>query len=397
MVFFSFLIACYNGYKRRDNMKEKELHITKLAVFAKSFYMLGDSLNYCYDCKYCILNGEKCEEKHYKIIPSELNPVFRNIPVAVNLYYGDPLLQVENTVHYLKELEKAHHRGPVIIVTKGDYTKFPDIPFDLDLHIAFSAFGVNSPLDGSTMERFQHNLEQIKKRKHNYKYSIEYRPIIYEVNDTVEAFRSVLSLAQEYNLAIGYSGLQGKPESVKIWEEEGIPLKPYPGYQFGHKKIIDEKVVKLLETLAKEYEVPIFRKTSCLFSYVHGLERDYNAHYYRPNEVGCYHCPMKEKCFEFKRNQSLETDIHDVIPFPYQIIEKENHECILKQKGICEFPIENCSHISGKIIQIDDKITTTDVRLIKWLTGMTVDADFTESSYMSDNWLTKNKVLKKEY
>ena len=45
----------------------------------------------------------------------------------------------------------------------------------------------------------------------------------------------------EYNLAIGYSGLQGKPESVKIWQEQGIDLRPYPGYKFGHKKIIDSK------------------------------------------------------------------------------------------------------------------------------------------------------------
>ncbi|MBS7021026.1 MAG: hypothetical protein KH135_04055 [Firmicutes bacterium] len=379
-------------------MNEEKLQITKLAMFAKSFYMLGDSLNYCYDCKYCRLNGEKQEEKHYQIIPSELNSIFTNIPVAVNLYYGDPLLQVENTVYYLKQLEKKHHKGPVVIITKGDFSKFPDIPFELDLHIAFSTFGVNSPLDGSSMERFRHNLEQIKIRKNNYKYSIEYRPIIYQVNDTVESFESVLLLAQEYGLAIGYSGLQGKPESVKIWEKEGISLKPYPGYQFGHKKMIDEKVVAQFELLAERYQVPVFRKTSCLFSYVHELNRDYNAHYYRPDEVGCNHCPMKKKCFSFKEKQSIKTDLRNIIPFSYKIIEKKNHECILKKKGICEFPTENCSHISGKLIKINDKITTTDVRLIKWLTGMTVDADFIESPYMSESWLVdENKSRKKSH
>lgn len=378
-------------------MKEKELKTTNIATFAKSFYMLGDSLHYCYDCKYCRLNGEKCEEKHFHFMPNELNPVFTNIPVAVNLFYGDPLLQIDNTVQYLHELEESHHKGPVIIVTKGDFSKFPDIPFDLDLHIAFSAFGVDSPLDGGTMDRFTHNLQQIETRKHNYKYSIEYRPIIYEVNDTVEAFKSVLTLAQKYRLAIGYSGLQGKPESVKIWEEERIPLKPYPGYHFGHKKIIDEKVATLLETLASQYEVPIFRKTSCLFSYVHGLARDYNAHYYRPSEVGCFTCPMRETCFTFKEQMKTDTDLDEIIPFSYQIIEKQNHECILKQKGICEFPSEDCSRISGKIIKINDHITTTDVRLIKWLTGMTVAADFIESSYMSEDWVTNPKILKKEY
>lgn len=370
----------------------EKVNTTKLALFAKSFYLLGDTLDFCYDCKYCRLNGEKCEEKHYNILPSEINPNFTNIPVAVNLFYGDPFLQIDNTVQYLKRLEQAKHQGPVIIITKGDFSKFPDIPFNLDLHIAFSTFGVDSPLDGNTMERFENNLRQIKKRKNNYKYSIEYRPIIYQVNDSIEAFDRVFKLASEYGLAIGYSGLQGKPESVKIWEEQGINLKPYPGYQFGHKKIIDEKIVQLFETMAKSYHVPVFRKTSCLFSYVHGLPRDYNAHYYRPSELGCEKCIMKEKCQEFKASLSTDADLSSIIPFKYEIISKQNHVCILKQKGICEFPTEDCSRIHGNIIHISQPLTTSDVRLIKWLTGYTVDADFYESPLISEAWV-QDKTL----
>lgn len=360
---------------------------TNIALFAKSFYLLGDTLDYCYDCKYCRLNGEKCEEKHYQVLPSEINPNFTNIPVAVNLFYGDPLLQIDNTIEYLRRLEKAGHKGPVIIITKGDFSKFLDIPFNLDLHIAFSTFGVNSSLDGNTMERFEKNLKEIKKRKYNYKYSIEYRPIIYNVNDSVEAFDRVFKLAQEYNLAIGYSGLQGKPESVKIWEKEGIDLKPYPGFKFGHKKIIDEKIMNLFEQMAKSYNVPVFRKTSCLFSYVHNLPRDYNAHYYRPSELGCEDCVMKDKCMSFKEQLPIDTDLSDIIPFQYEIVKKEGHECILKKKGICEFPTPDCSRISGNIIHIPDKITTSDVRVIKWLTGYTVDADFYESPEISEAWV----------
>ena len=371
---------------------EKE-KITDLALFAKSFYLLGDSLDYCYDCKYCRLNGEKEEEKHYSILPSEINPNFTNIPVAVNLFYGDPLLQIDNTVQYLRRLESVKHKGPVIIITKGDFSKFPDVPFDLDLHIAFSTFGVDSSLDGNTMERFENNLKETRKRKNNYKYSIEYRPIIYQVNDNIEAFKRVFSLAKKYGLAIGYSGLQGKPESVKIWKEKGIPLQPYPGYQFGHKKIIDEKVMELFESMAIQYQVPVFRKTSCLFSYVHDLPRDYNAHYYRPSELGCNHCVMHDKCMTYKDNLPLQKDLHDIIPFDYEIIHKENHICILKQKGICEFPTEDCAHINGNIIHISQRITTSDVRVIKWLTGYTVDADFYESPYISEDWVKDKNLL----
>lgn len=365
---------------------------TDIALFAKSFYLLGDSLDHCYDCKYCRLNGEKSEDKHYNMLPSEINPIFTNLPVAVNLFYGDPLLQIDNTVNYLRKLEEAEHKGPVIIVTKGDFSKFPDEHFNLDLHIAFSTFGVNSYLDGSSMERFENNLKQIELRKNNYKYSIEYRPIVYDVNDTVEAFEKVFTLAKKYNLAVGYSGLQGKPESVKIWQEKKINLQPYPGYKFGHKKIIDDKVVMLFEKMAKYYNVPVFRKTSCLFSYVHGFERDYNAHYYRPNEMGCNNCIMKDKCMNFKKNLSLDNNLDEVIPFKYEIINKQKHECILKKKGICEYPTEDCSNISGNVIHISKMLTTSDVRVIKWLTGYTVDADFNDSFLISEDWV-KNKSL----
>ena len=370
----------------------EKVKTTDLALFAKSFYLLGDTLDYCYDCKYCRLNGEKNEEKHYNILPSEINPNFTNIPVAVNLFYGDPLLQIDNTVNYLKKLEHIKHKGPVIIITKGDFSKFPDIPFNLDLHIAFSTFGVDSQLDGNTMERFENNLKEINKRKNNYKYSIEYRPIIYNVNDSVEVFDRVLKIAKEYNLAIGYSGLQGKPESVKIWKEQGINLQPYPGYRFGHKKIIDSKVIELFEKMAQSYNVPVFRKTSCLFSYVHNLPRDYNAHYYRPSELGCNNCIMQEKCNNFKTSLPIENDLHDIIPFDYEIINKQDHICILKQKGICEFPTEDCAHINGNIIHIQETLTTSDVRVIKWLTGYTVDANFYESPKISETWV-KDKSL----
>ena len=370
--------------------------ITNLCLFAKSFYMLGDSLKNCYNCSYCRLNGEKRDEKHYQLLPTDINENFNTIPVAVNLFYGDPLLQIDDTVKYLKLLEAANHKGPVVIVTKGDFSKFPDIPFNLDLHIAFSTFGIDSKYDGNTMARFLNNLEQIEKRKNNYRYSIEFRPICYGINDSESVFETVLNIALKYDLAIGYSGLQGKKDSVEIWKKEGIDLKPYPGYEFGHKKIISDEVVDKFENMAKSYGVPVFRKTSCLFSYVHGYDHDYNAHYYRPNELGCTNCVMKEKCMSYKEHLTLNNDKTSILPFEHTIVEKERHECILKKNGICEFPTADCSNISGKIIKTDELLTTSDVRLIKWLTGYTVDAPFEESPYIDERWVTNKKVLERK-
>ena len=104
---------------------------------------------------------------------------------------------------------------------------------------------------------------------------------------------------------------------------------------------------------------------------------------------------MHDKCMSYKNHLSIDKDLSDIVPFDYKIIEKENHECILKKRGICEFPSDDCSHISGKIIRIEDDITTSDVRVIKWLTGYTVDANFIESPYISDAWEDKGNSFKK--
>jgi hypothetical protein len=100
---------------------------------------------------------------------------------------------------------------------------------------------------------------------------------------------------------------------------------------------------------------------------------------------------MHDKCFSFKNSLSLNKElIKNIIPFDFDIIHKENHVCILKKKNICEFPSDDCSRISGNIIKIEQKLTTADVRVIKWLTGYTVDADFYEESFLSKEW--KNNI-----
>jgi len=357
----------------------------KNTYISKSFWCIGNSLKYCYNCNYCrLLVGSP--EENYSTLPTQISKYFKNIPVAINLFYGDPLLQIDKTIELLYALEKEKHKGPVVIITKGDFSKFPDIYFDLDIHVAFSTFGINSLQDGGNWERFLNNINQISKREFKYKYSIEFRPICYGINDDFETLKRVFKVAKEYNLCIGYSGLQGKKEIVKIWEEEKLPFAPYPGYSFGHLKPLSKEVQENLVILSKFYNVSIFHKTSCLISYVHGLDRDYNCHYYRPDEVDCKNCPMNDFC----RGKKYTTpDIQTKIPFKYIIEYKEKHECSLKQMNLCNYPTKECSNIQGYIIKIEEELTAADYRMIKWLTGYAVDCKFTQSEELSIKWLNK--------
>ena len=351
------------------------------AYFGKSFMMIGDSLPKCFNCSYCRANDSN--NYHFHLLPTELNPLFNNIPVAVNLFYGDPMLQLDNTLSLLDRLEDAGHTGPILLVTKGDLIKFPlNKRYNIDLHFGLSTFGINSRYDGGTMERFRNNLEFAKNS--GYKYSIEFRPIINEINSSQEIIENIISLAYEFNTGIAYSGLQVSENLKQRLKDDNIEFKPFDNHEFGLKKYVGKSVQKLFNQ-CNTYNIPIFKKTSCLMTWTHNLNRDPNAHYYRPNEVGCNNCPMKEKCFKYKN--SLSDTLSIDIPFKYRIADKSNHICSLFKVGSCKYPSYDCMHITGKLIQIDDEITTTDVRLIKWLTGYTVDAKFTESPYINKKWI----------
>ena len=351
------------------------------AYFGKSFMMIGDSLPKCFNCSYCRANDSN--NYHFHLLPTELNLLFNNIPIAVNLFYGDPMLQLNNTLSLLDKLESIGHKGPVLLVTKGDLTKFPlNKHYNIDLHFGLSTFGINSKYDGGTMERFGTNLSWAKNS--GYKYSIEFRPIINEINSSQEIIENIISLAYEFNTGIAYSGLQVSENLKQRLREDNIEFKPFDNHEFGLKKYVGKSVQNLFSK-CNTYNIPIFKKTSCLMTWTHNLNRDPNAHYYRPNEVGCNNCPMKEKCFKYKNNLSDTLNID--IPFKYKIVDKSNHICSLFKAGSCKYPSYDCMHIAGKLIQIDEEITTTDVRLIKWLTGYTVDAKFIESPYINKKWI----------
>lgn len=359
----------------------------KYAYFGKSFMMIGRSLSRCFDCKYCRANdGQKMS---YYLMPDAINPLFKSIPVAVNCFYGDPMLQVDETIYMLDTLEAHGHTGPVIIITKGNLKLFQNAlngrKYNLDIHFGLSTFGVGAnAYDPRTLDMFKRNMDIAAEL--GYHYSVEFRPIIKNVNDDTETFERVVQIAKEHNTGIGYCGLQMSDNLRQRLKADNIEFEPYDGHQFGLKKYVGRNIDKEFREICHANNVPVFRKTSCLIAWKHSLDRDPNAHYYRPNEVGCAECPLKEMCQSFKNNLSSERLSVD-IPFDYEIIEKTNHECGLFKLGVCKFPSADCRNISGKLIKIDDEITTTDVRLIKWLTGYTVDAKFVESPYCSERWV----------
>lgn len=55
-------------------------------------------------------------------------------------------------------------------------------------------------------------------------------------------------------------------------------------------------------------------------------------------------------------------------------------------KKLCNYPTDECSNISGYVLKIDNQLTAADYRMIKWLTGYSVDSNFIQSETLNDKW-----------
>jgi len=156
---------------------------------------MGKSLDKCFGCEYCVVKDYRHENMDYPDDPL--------VSVSVNMFYGDPMLQVDNTVEVLEGLEKRKHKGKVVLMTKGDFSKMPDRKFDLDLWYGFSTFGIDHKIDGGSIKQFEKNIAIAKKRKINC--FIKFAPIMKGINDIDESIKNIA----KHNLPVSYTGMDG--------------------------------------------------------------------------------------------------------------------------------------------------------------------------------------------
>lgn len=83
------------------------IDLLKDLFISKSFCCLGDSLNKCFDCSYCRLLDEKDKKISFDKLPSSVNNVFKKLPVAVNLFYGDPPFTIRQHYKVFKKFREV--------------------------------------------------------------------------------------------------------------------------------------------------------------------------------------------------------------------------------------------------------------------------------------------------
>jgi DNA repair photolyase len=117
-----------------------------------------------------------------------------------------------------------------------------------------------------------------------------WRPLVPGLNDTDEHLARAVALSTAADATV-FTGLFYRDQIADYYKANGIP-EPYEGT--ARRKIVPEALDRrVVDAFAARTAgaAPLFRKTSCAVSYVHGLP-DYNGHY-GIREL-CDICPMAQ-------------------------------------------------------------------------------------------------------
>lgn len=137
-------------------------------------------------------------------------------------------------------LEENNHKGPVIIITKGDLRNLKTLNYNLDLHIGLSTIGKYHDFDKISHGNFIKNIKFLNNK--NIKFSCELRPLMYQINDDIITIDEVFKTCYDNNIPIVYSGIQGDEKLVKYWKDHNIDIKPFPGMSLVLKNLFQKNV-----------------------------------------------------------------------------------------------------------------------------------------------------------
>lgn len=297
----------------------------------------------------------------------------RKIPVAINNYYGDPVLQWTNTVSKVKTLADDGHQGPVGIITKGLITpsmakELRQTAQDLNLVVLVSISGFSKEIEPIGQS---HRYKTIKNLIRAGIPVIGYvRPITPPYNSDEETleeiFKNTAGAGCENIVVSGFRGDDAIVNSMQPDEKQEWTLRV---------KLMSPELGQICRRLAGQYGLQMFTRTSCGVAVALGLNRSFNPYYNSPRGAGCGYCPIKDTCghiepdtgaMEFVR--SLGYDI-EYVPNPGQIcaVDPANRLSCLSCCTSC-FVLKKAPHIIVK----NRNIRLGDIAFIRFITGVLV-------------------------
>jgi DNA repair photolyase len=257
------------------------------------------------DCAYCIRHTYGLwDQQRPRALMSDADAVNELVthhyfqphvtPLQVFNRATDPFLpQVHpHTFAVLEDLDDRGLSNHVLVITRCAMKPEDAARLNQLRHVKVTLLFTYSGIDDKRIEPYPSHVVVESLRlmsapsRRRYRTVLYWRPLVPGLNDTDKHLCRAHELAQQADATV-FTGLFYRDEIADYYKAHGLP-EPYG--ETARRKIVPETLEQRVLSVF-DSATPLFRKTSCAVSYVHGLP-DYNGHY-GVREL-CDICPLSQ-------------------------------------------------------------------------------------------------------
>ncbi len=275
----------------RDQVEQLPGRAREVIEYRKSGLSLNHIQGCPLDCAYCIRHTYGLwDQRTPKALMTDARAVEELVshryfqphvtPVQVFNRATDPFLPAvrPHTFGVLENLDARGLRNHVLIITRHQMK-----PSDIDRlnalrHLKVTLLFTYSGIDDRRIQPYPSSVAADSLRltsapaQRRYRTILYWRPLVPGLNDSCEHLDRAYALARHADATV-FTGLFYRDEIAAYYRASGLP-EPYG--ETARRKIMPETLERRV-LAAFDASTPLFRKTSCAVSFVHGLP-DYNGH-----------------------------------------------------------------------------------------------------------------------
>ncbi len=304
----------------------------------------------------------------------EWRKLFSDIPVAVNNFYGDPLIQWDNTVEKLMYLLSQEHTGIVSIITKGKFT-----PSKLEFFKSLQDQGLRILVCVSVSELPQFEKVKMEHRYHNFKLLNQYgiknvafvRPMTPPYNTEPETIHKIVNnLSANSCKDVILSGFRGDDGLVK-------DMSPSDKVAWTMRvKLLTPDVYTEFKECCKKAGMNLFMRVACGVAHVMGEDHPLNPYYNSPLLCKCddLDCPLKDTCKRPLAPKVGSLELLEYLGFKARLdyMDCDNYcNCTPDHRLECKSCCTTCFNLkTPRITILNEGINLGSLTFCRYLTGM---------------------------
>lgn len=302
--------------------------------------------------------------------------LLRAMPVAVNNFYGDPMVQWSNTSKKLQTLVDIGHTGPVGIITRGVMTERHAKQMQVWCEAGLNIIVLVSISELHEFERVghAHRYRNIALLAEHGVPAIAYiRPFIPPYNTSEAVVRLMVErVAQNGGKTIVASGFRGDEAMVRNLSPDQqaewvMRVKQMPGDTY-----------RSLKAATQEYGLQLFLRTACGVSYLAGHTRPYNPYFNSRSLVKCYDltCPLLETCGAAGEPNPGSMELLSHLGYQVEIVPGEPGARCCSVTGenrlSCPSCCTTCYMASAPVthVRVHGSVNLGDLAFIRFITGL---------------------------